>query len=151
MSDINQVGLTGRLTADPKLRETASGTPVLEFSLAVSESRKKLDGSWEEVPNYVDCTLWGGRARTMAQQLRKGDAAAVAGRLRFSSWEKDGQRRTHLGVTVGEVRPFTWRRQGPAPAAPAPAAPAPADPAPQALVNAAFAQPGAYYDEEVPF
>lgn len=148
MSDINQVGLTGRLTADPKLRETASGTPVLEFSLAVSESRKKADGSWEEVPNYVDCTLWGGRARTMAQQLRKGDAAAVAGRLRFSSWEKDGQRRTHLGVTVGEVRPFTWRRQG---AAPAPAAPVPADPALQAQVDAALAQPGAYYDEEVPF
>lgn len=150
MSDINQVALTGRLTADPRLRETDSGTPMLQFSVAVGESRKRADGSWEEVPNYVDCTLWGARARAMERQLRRGDAVAVAGRLKFSSWEKDGQRRTHLGVTVGEVRPFMWRRQGEPPAAPEAAKP-PVDPGLQALVDSSMAQPGAYYDEEVPF
>lgn len=86
----------------------------------------------------------------MERQLRRGDAVAVAGRLKFSSWERDGQRRTHLGVTVGEVRPFTWRRQGEPPAAPEAAKP-PVDPGLQALVDSTMAQPGAYYDEEVPF
>ncbi len=109
---INRVCISGNLTRDPELRSTAGGTSVMGFGVAVNERRKNAQtGEWEDYPNFVDCTLFGKRAEALEQYLPKGAKVAVEGRLRYSSWEKDGQRRSKLGVIVEEVELMS-RRDG---------------------------------------
>lgn len=109
---INRVCISGNLTRDPELRSTAGGTSVMGFGVAVNERRKNnRTGEWEDYPNFVDCTLFGKRAEALEQYLSKGTKVAVEGRLRYSSWEKDGQKRSKLGVIVEEVELMS-RRDG---------------------------------------
>lgn len=109
---INRVCISGNLTRDMELRSTAGGTSVGSFSVAVNERRKNSQtGEWEDYPNFVDCTLFGKRAEALEQYLSKGAKVAIEGRLRYSSWEKDGQRRSKLGVIVDEMELMS-RRDG---------------------------------------
>ena len=109
---INRVCISGNLTRDPELRSTAGGTSVMGFGVAVNERRKNAQtGEWEDYPNFVDCTLFGKRAESLEQYLSKGAKVAIEGRLRYSSWEKDGQKRSKLGVIVEEIELMS-RRDG---------------------------------------
>lgn len=109
---INRVCISGNLTRDPELRSTAGGTSVMGFGVAVNERRKNAQtGEWEDYPNFVDCTLFGKRAEALEQYLSKGTKVAVEGRLHYSSWEKDGQKRSKLGVIVDEMELMS-RRDG---------------------------------------
>lgn len=103
---INKVFITGNLTRSPELRETQSGTAVLKFSVAVNESRKnKQTGEWEQYPHFIDCTMFGNRARGLSQYIHKGGRIAVEGRLNYSSWtdRETSQKRSKLEVIADEV------------------------------------------------
>mgnify|MGYP002736475053 CR=1 FL=1 len=101
---INRVNITGNLTRDPELRVTAAGTQVLSFGVAVNDRRRNPQtGEWEDYPNFVDCTMFGTRAEAVSRFLAKGHKVAIEGKLRYSSWEKDGQRRSKLEVIVDEI------------------------------------------------
>lgn len=120
---INRVTLTGNLTRDPELRSTSSGMSVLRFGVAVNDRRRNQQtGEWEDVPNYVDCIVFGNRADALSRILAKGAKVAVEGKLRYSQWERDGQRRSKLEVAVDEVelmqRDRPERRQAPQQQAP---------------------------------
>ena len=94
---INRVNITGNLTRDPELRATAGGTQVLSFGVAVNDRRRNPQtGEWEDYPNFVDCTMFGTRAEAVSRFLAKGNKVAIEGKLRYSSWERDGQRRSKL-------------------------------------------------------
>lgn len=135
---INRVNISGNLTRDPELRATAGGTQVLSFGVAVNDRRKNPQtGDWEDYPNFVDCTMFGTRAEAVSRYLSKGTKVAIEGKLRYSSWERDGQRRSKLEVIVDEIE-FMSRRDGQA--APAVAAAAPV-----------HAEPLDVYDEDIPF
>ena len=101
---INIVTISGNLTRDPELRQ-AGNTSVLSFGVAVNDRRKNQQtGQWENVPNFVDCTVFGSRADALAGLLHKGSKVAVDGKLRYSSWEgKDGKKRSKLEVVVNEL------------------------------------------------
>lgn len=102
---INRVNISGNLTRDAELRQAQNGTAVLGFGIAVNDRRRNQQtGEWEEVPNFVDCIIFGKRAEALAGRLRKGMKAAIEGKLRFSAWEaKDGSKRTKLEVAVDEI------------------------------------------------
>ena len=101
---INRVNISGNLTRDPELRATASGTQVLSFGVAVNDRRRNpQSGEWEDYPNFVDCTMFGARAEAVSRFLSKGAKVAIEGKLRYSSWERDGQRRSKLEVIVDEI------------------------------------------------
>ena len=159
---INRVCISGNLTRDPELRATASGTQVLTFGVAVNDrARNQQTGEWEDRPNFVDCTMFGNRAEALSRILRKGMKVAVEGRLRYSSWERDGQRRSKLEVIPDEVELMVARDRSGAPSGDlAQTVPAPARPAQQWSAQQAYAnqpalpvQPAApeVYDEDVPF
>lgn len=108
---INRVMLSGNITRDPEVRMTASGTSVLSFGLAVNDRRRNSEtGEWEDCPNFIDCTMFGTRAESVSKHMAKGDKIAVDGKLRFSQWEKEGQRRTKLEVIVEEIELMAHRR-----------------------------------------
>ena len=124
---INRVNISGNLTRDPELRATTGGTQVLSFGMAVNDRRKNQQtGEWEDYPNFVDCTMFGSRAEKVSRYLTKGCNVAVEGKLRYSQWERDGQKRSKLEVIVEEIE-FMSRQQA--------AEPAPSD----------------AYDEDIPF
>ena len=108
--NINTAIITGNLTRDPELRQTASGTSVLQFSVAVND-RAKVNGEWTDRANYIDCTMFGTRADSLSKLLHKGSKVAVQGKLHWSSWEKDGQKRSKLEVIVDEFE-FMSRSNG---------------------------------------
>ena len=110
---INRVTLTGNLTRDPDLRSTSSGTSVLRFGVAVNDRRQnRQTGEWEDVPNFVDCIVFGNRADALSRILAKGAKVAVEGKLRYSHWERDGQKRSKVEVAVDEVELMQRERQG---------------------------------------
>lgn len=145
---INRVNISGNLTRDSELRATAGGVQVLRFGVAVNDRRRNPEsGEWEDYPNFVECVMFGARAEAVGRYLLKGTKVAIEGKLRYSSWEKDGQRRSKLEVIVDEVEFMSRAQQAdaggytPAPApqqAPVPA-PAPVPP----VVDV--------YDEDIPF
>lgn len=104
MGNINHVVLSGRLTRDPELRVSAAGSAVMGLGLAVNDRvNNKATGQWEDYTNFVDCTLFGKRAESLQPILTKGMHVTVSGRLRWSQWEKDGQKRTKLEVVVDDL------------------------------------------------
>lgn len=109
---INKVFISGNLTRDCELRSTASGTAVLGFGVAVNDRRRNPQtGEWEDYPNYIDCAVFGARAESLSRMLAKGSKVAVEGHLRYSSWERDGQRRKKLEVVAEEIE-LMQRRDG---------------------------------------
>lgn len=109
---INRCLISGNLTREPELRSTASGMQVLSFGVAVNDRAKNPQtGQWEDRPNFIDCTMFGTRAEKLASYLHKGSKVAIEGKLRYSQWEKDGQRRSKLEVIAEELE-FMSRQDG---------------------------------------
>ena len=101
---INRVNISGNLTRDPQMRATQSGTQILSFGVAVNDRRRNpQSGEWEDVPNFIDCVVFGNRANALQRFLTKGMKVAIEGKLRWSQWEKDGQKRSKIEVIVDEV------------------------------------------------
>lgn len=173
---INRVNISGNLTRDPEMRQTAGGTQILQFGVAVNDRRRNpQSGEWEDVPNFVDCVVFGTRAEPLSRFLSKGSKVAIEGKLRYSTWEtKDGQRRSKLEVVVDDLEFFSPRNdqggyqqtsgyqqggyqqqsyQQPSYQASAPsyAAPAYQAPAPSATAPAVTPPPSDVYDEDIPF
>ena len=146
---INRVNITGNLTRDPELRATAGGTQMLAFGVAVNDRRKNPQtGEWEDVPNFVDCIVFGQRAEAVSRFISKGSKVAIEGKLRYSAWEtKEGQRRSKLEVIVDEID-FMSRPQGQQVTSPAAEAAKVAD-------MPAYGTPRApepeFYDADIPF
>lgn len=103
-SSINIAVISGNLTRDPELRMTPGGTQVLNFGVAVNDRAKNQQtGEWEDRPNFIDCVLFGNRADALSRILRKGIKVSVSGSLRWSQWERDGQKRSKVEVVADEV------------------------------------------------
>ncbi len=157
---INRVNITGNLTRDAELRATQSGTQILRLGVAVNDRRRNPQtGNWEDYPNFIDCVMFGSRAEAISRYLSKGTKVAIEGRLRYSSWEQDGKKRSKVEVVVDEIE-FMSSRQGgygqqdagygapaPQPTQPAPyQAPAPTNTAPVAVPPSPDV-----YDADIPF
>lgn len=100
---INRVEISGNLTRDAELR--GQGT-VCALGVAVNDRRKNPQtDEWEDVPNFVDCVLFGSRAEKLQPYLTKGSKVAIAGKLRYSTWEdqSSGQQRSRLEVVVDDI------------------------------------------------
>jgi single-strand DNA-binding protein len=110
MASFNRVVLVGNLTRDPELRYIPSGTAVSEIGLAVNDRVKKND-QWVDETTFVDITLWGRTAEVANEYLSKGSSVLIEGRLKFDTWEKDGQKRSKLRV-IGEKMQMLGGREG---------------------------------------
>lgn len=107
---INRVFLAGNITREPQTRQTNSGMTILSFGLAVNDrKRNPQTNEWEDSAQFFDCNILGKRADALSTILTKGMKVSVEGRLHYSSWEKDGQKRSKVDVTVDEIE-FMSRR-----------------------------------------
>ncbi len=89
---MNKAVLLGRLTKDPELRYTQSGTASLNFTLAVNRNFKNAEGNYDA--DFIPVVAWRGLAETLGKYLKKGARVAVSGRIQTRSYDgQDGQKR----------------------------------------------------------
>ena len=94
---MNLVILTGRLTKEPELKYSASGTAYCRFTLAVNRMKKE-DGA-----DFISCTAFGKTAELIGEYVKKGHQLGIQGRLQQDTYEKDGEKISKTGVTVDKI------------------------------------------------
>jgi single-strand DNA-binding protein len=103
--NINRVVLTGNLTRDPDLRSTGNGLSICKLGVACNTRRRNgATGEWEEKPNFFRVTVFGNQGERCAQYLKKGRAVAIDGRLEWSQWESEGQKRESIDIIADSVQ-----------------------------------------------
>jgi single-strand DNA-binding protein len=112
MADLNKVLLIGNLTRDPEVRHTPQGTAIADLRLAANRRYRTQGGEDKEETCFVDVDVWGRQAELCGQYLVKGRRVLIEGRLRYSEWEKDGQKRSKLSVTAERVQFMDGRKSG---------------------------------------
>jgi len=107
VSNFNQVVLMGRLTADPELRYTPTGTAVAKFTVAVNDPQSKESRERGDKPKvqFIDCVAWRGLAENLTKYQKKGNLILVSGRLSKRNYEaQDGSKRYVTEVVANEVQ-----------------------------------------------
>lgn len=108
---LNKIFIMGRLTRDPELRTTNSGTSVASFSLAVDRNYKGADG--EKETDFIDCVAWRQTGEFAAKYFTRGRMAVVEGRLQIRPWtDKEGNNRRSAEVIVDNMYFGDSKRDG---------------------------------------
>lgn len=110
MPNHNVVVIEGNMTRDPEIRETGK-SQVANFGIAVNK-RIRVDGEWKNGdPQFYEVQAWGYDAEC-AMQLSKGEPVIVIGELNFSTFEKDGAKRTQIRITARSLGRKLRRMEG---------------------------------------
>ena len=108
---LNKIIIMGRLTRDPELRRTGSGTAVTSFSLAVDRDFKSQSG--EKETDFIDVVAWRSTAEFVSKYFTKGRMAVVEGRLQIRDWtDKEGGKRRSAEVVADNVYFGDSKRDG---------------------------------------
>ena len=100
---LNKIIIMGRLTRDPELRRTQTGTPVASFSLAVDRDFKDKS-TGERTTDFIDVVAWRQTAEFVSRYFTKGRMAVVEGRLQIRDWtDKEGGKRRSAEVIADQV------------------------------------------------
>lgn len=99
---LNKIFVMGRLTADPELRRTQSGTPVASFTVAVDRDFKSQNG--EKETDFIPVVAWRQTGEFVGRYFIKGRMAVVEGRLQNRNWtDRDGNKRTTSEIVADQV------------------------------------------------
>ena len=109
---LNRVVIMGRLTRDPELRRTQTGTAVTSFSLAVDRDFKSRE-SGEKATDFIDVVAWRQTAEFVCQYFAKGRMAVVEGRLQIRDWQdNNGNKRRSAEIVADNVYFGDSKRDG---------------------------------------
>lgn len=121
---MNQIIITGRLTANPELKQTQNGTSVCRFAVAVSRNYNRQE------TDFLDVTAWRQEAEFVASHFTKGQSIAVVGEVNVQTYDQNGQKRRAWQIVASRVEFCGGKNeqgggqqqtQQPQPTAPAPA------------------------------
>ena len=100
---LNHIVIMGRLTRDPELRHTQTGTSVASFTLAVDRDFTSRDGG-EKQTDFIDVVAWRNTAEFVSKYFAKGRMAVVSGRLQIRDWtDRDGGKRRSAEVVADNI------------------------------------------------
>lgn len=94
---INRVVLVGRMTRDPEIRTTSSGSSVTSFTLALNRNYNSADG---QQADYINCVVWNKVAENVAKYCTKGSLVGVEGRLRSRSYDNAQGQKVYVTEVV---------------------------------------------------
>lgn len=99
---MNNVTLSGRITADPEVKQTNGGVPYVNFTVAVDRRFKSADG--EKKTDFIYCSAWRQTAEFIGRWFKKGDGVALQGRIETDSYtDQNGDKRTSFKVVADAV------------------------------------------------
>ncbi|MBN2160899.1 MAG: single-stranded DNA-binding protein [Spirochaetes bacterium] len=117
-SDLNKVILIGRLTKDPELKYTQSGTSVCSFSIANNRTYVTAGEKKEQV-SFFNCVAWAKTGEVIAEYCRKGKRIGIEGRMQQRSWEdQEGKKRQTVEIVVDNFQFLDPPREGAGESAP---------------------------------
>ena len=109
---LNKIFIMGRLTRDPELRRTQTGTPVASFTLAVDRDFKDKS-TGERTTDFIDVVAWRQTGEFVSRFFTKGRMAVVEGRLQMRDWtDKEGNKRRSAEIVADNVYFGDSRRDG---------------------------------------
>lgn len=135
--DLNKVQFTGRLGADPEMRQTPQGHAVTTFRVASNRSWRSADGEAHEDTEWFRVVAWNKLAEICGQWLSKGSRVYIEGRMQTRQWQdQEGQSRSLTEIITNDIIILDSRRDQPADLVPAdadqqPRLAAPAEPEPE--------------------
>lgn len=98
---MNKAIIIGRMTKDPEVRYTQSGTPVGTFTLAVD---RRVAKDKPKEADFIPCVVWGKTAEVVGKWCKKGKQIGVEGRIQVRSYDaKDGTKRYVTEVIVNDL------------------------------------------------
>ena len=107
----------GNLGNDPEFKYSANGTPYMRFNVATNGRVRTPEGAWEDRTEWVRCTVFGQRADSLQQYLRKGMRVYVSGRLEARPWtDQQGGVRAGLELVADTVEFMSSRQEDGQPA-----------------------------------
>lgn len=105
--NLNKVVLCGRLTADPELKQTQSGVPVVSFTLAINrryQGRNNDAASNQPTADFISVVAWRQTAEFISKYFRKGSSLCVTGSIQTRNWQdQQGQKRYATEVVADEA------------------------------------------------
>ena len=104
---INRVVLVGRLTRDPELRKTQSGTSVCSFTMAVG---RRVSTQGQPDADFINCVAWNKTADLMTQYLHKGSLIGLEGRIQTRSYDNQQGQRVYVTEVVCDSFTFLESR-----------------------------------------
>lgn len=108
---LNRIIVMGRMTRNPELRRTNSGTAVASFTVAVDRDFKPQSG--EKETDFIDVVAWRNTAEFVSKYFSKGRMAVVEGRLQIRDWtDKDGNKRRTAEIVADSVYFGDSKRDG---------------------------------------
>lgn len=108
---LNRIIVMGRMTRDPELRRTNSGTAVASFTVAVDRDFKSQSG--EKETDFIEVVAWRNTAEFVSKYFSKGRMAVVEGRLQIRDWtDKDGNKRRTAEIVADSVYFGDSKRDG---------------------------------------
>jgi len=113
MSGVQKIIAIGNCGRDPESKFLPNGTVIAEVSIAVSEKWKK-DGQSQERTEWLNLVFFGKLAEIVQQYVTKGSKIYIEGKLRTSSWEKDGQKHYRTDIVCDSMQMLDSRNGGPA-------------------------------------
>lgn len=109
---MNKVVLIGRITKEPEIKNTQSGTAVVSFTLAVDRDFKDEKGN--STTDFINCVAWRTQAEFIANYIKKGYLIAITGSIQNRSWQTaNGENRTVSEVIVDSVKNLTPKENKP--------------------------------------
>ena len=103
MADLNKVILMGHLTADPELKQTASGISVCSFSIGVNRRYSKAEQGQQSV-DFINIVSWRQQAEFVSRYFKKGSSIVICGSLQTRNWtDQQGQKRYTTDIIADEV------------------------------------------------
>lgn len=98
---MNKVILMGRLTRDPELSQTPTGTEMARFSIAVN---RRFAKEGQQQADFINCTAWRQQAEFICKHFKQGSMIAVTGSIQTRSWDgEDGKKCYATDIVVDEV------------------------------------------------
>jgi single-strand DNA-binding protein len=88
---INRAIIAGFITRDVVTKKVKNGTMMSSFSVATTEKYKKADGSYQEFTDFHNIVSFNAGIVEQCEILKKGAMVYIEGRMKVSSWEKDGK------------------------------------------------------------
>jgi len=112
MPEINSVVVAGNLTKDPIYRQTTTGTPVVNFTIACNRRFRDSNNEWQEDVCYVGVVAWNKLAESCRDNLHKSSAVLVDGELQSRTWKlQDNTTRTVVEIKARRIQFLNKRKQ----------------------------------------
>ncbi len=102
--NFNKVILGGRLTADPELKQTPNGVPVVSFSIAINRRFQSKENAQQQT-DFFNVTAWRSTAETISKYFHKGSTICIVGSIQNRTWtDTNGQKRYATDIIAEEVQ-----------------------------------------------